>query len=70
MGGFTSDMLKSELFGHARGSHATAFEDRKGYIGMAKGGTLFLDEIGEPPLDAQACVAPARERDLPSDRWT
>jgi len=56
VGGFTSDMLKSELFGHVRGSHATAFEDRKGYISMAKGGTLFLDEIGELPLDAQVLL--------------
>jgi DNA-binding NtrC family response regulator len=56
VGGFTSDMLKSELFGHVRGSHATAFEDRKGYIAMAKGGTLFLDEIGELPLDAQVLL--------------
>ena len=56
IGGFSSDMLKSELFGHVRGSHATAYEDRRGYVAMAAGGTLFLDEIGELPLDAQVLL--------------
>lgn len=56
IGGFSADMLKSELFGHVRGSHATAYEDRRGYVAMAAGGTLFLDEIGELPVDAQVLL--------------
>jgi DNA-binding NtrC family response regulator len=56
IGGFSADMLKSELFGHVRGSHATAYEDRRGYVAMAKGGTLFLDEIGDLALEAQVLL--------------
>ena len=56
IGGFSADMLKSELFGHVRGSHATAYEDRRGYVAMARGGTLFLDEMGDLALEAQVLL--------------
>lgn len=53
-GGFSRELLTSELFGYAEGSFTGA--RRGGMIGKieaASGGTLFLDEIGEMPLDLQ-----------------
>lgn len=53
-GGFSRELLGSELFGHAEGSFTGA--RRGGMIGKieaANGGTLFLDEIGEMPLELQ-----------------
>jgi transcriptional regulator with PAS, ATPase and Fis domain len=47
------ELLRSELFGHARGSFTNAIKDRPGLIEAADGGTLFLDEIGEMDLDVQ-----------------
>lgn len=53
-GGFSRELLNSELFGHAEGSFTGS--KRGGMIGKieaANGGTLFLDEIGEMPMDLQ-----------------
>ncbi len=46
-------LLESELFGHAKGAHSTAYTARKGLFEEAHGGTFFLDEIGEAPLSVQ-----------------
>lgn len=52
--GLEENVLRSELFGHERGSFTGATERRRGLVEEAEGGTLFLDEITEMPLSIQA----------------
>jgi DNA-binding NtrC family response regulator len=47
LGGISSTLFESEMFGHVRGAFTDARQDRKGRFEMADGGTIFLDEIGE-----------------------
>jgi len=47
LGGISSTLFESEMFGHVRGAFTDARQDRKGRIEFADGGTLFLDEIGD-----------------------
>jgi len=47
LGGISSSLFESEMFGHVRGAFTDARQDRKGRIELADGGTLFLDEIGD-----------------------
>jgi two-component system NtrC family response regulator len=54
LGGISSSLFESEMFGHVRGAFTDARHDRKGRFEMAHGGTIFLDEIGD--LDASSQV--------------
>jgi two-component system NtrC family response regulator len=54
LGGISTTLFESEMFGHVRGAFTDARQDRKGRFETADGGTIFLDEIGE--LDAGSQV--------------
>ncbi|ROR32324.1 sigma-54-dependent transcriptional regulator [Inmirania thermothiophila] len=60
-GSIASELLESELFGHAKGAFTGAHEAREGLFSVADRGTLFLDEIGEMPLAMQAKLLRAIE---------
>ena len=53
LGGISSTLFESEMFGHKKGSFTDATADRIGRFELAKGGTIFLDEIGELSLASQ-----------------
>ncbi len=52
-GGFTEELISSELFGHEKGSFTGASTTQIGLIESGAGGTVFLDEIGEMPHSMQ-----------------
>jgi len=54
LGGISTSLFESEMFGHVRGSFTDARFDRIGRFEMANKGTIFLDEIGD--LDAGSQV--------------
>jgi two-component system NtrC family response regulator len=53
LGGISSTLFESEMFGHVKGAFTDARADRKGRFELADGGTIFLDEIGEIAPEAQ-----------------
>ncbi len=48
-----SNLVESELFGHAKGAFTGAHAGRIGRFEQAHRGSIFLDEIGDLPLEAQ-----------------
>ena len=53
LGGISTALFESEMFGHKKGSFTDAKSDRTGRFELAEGGTIFLDEIGELELASQ-----------------
>ena len=47
LGGISSSLFESEMFGHVKGAFTDAHQNRRGRFEIADGGTIFLDEIGE-----------------------
>ncbi len=54
LGGISTSLFESEMFGHVRGAFTDARFDRVGRFELANKGTIFLDEIGD--LDAGSQV--------------
>lgn len=54
LGGISTSLFESEMFGHVRGAFTDARYDRTGRFEMAHKGTIFLDEIGD--LDGSSQV--------------
>jgi two-component system NtrC family response regulator len=53
LGGISTSLFESELFGHKKGAFTDAISDRKGRFELANKGTIFLDEIGDLALNSQ-----------------
>lgn len=53
LGGISSSLFESEMFGHVRGAFTDARIDRMGRFEMANKGTIFLDEIGDLEASSQ-----------------
>jgi len=53
LGGISSTLFESEMFGHVKGAFTDARSSRIGRFEMADKGTIFLDEIGELDLSSQ-----------------
>jgi len=52
-GGFTEELIASELFGYERGAFTGAVATKIGLLETAHRGTVFMDEIGDMPLSMQ-----------------
>lgn len=53
LGGISSSLFESEMFGHKKGAFTDAYTDRKGRFELADKGSIFLDEIGDLDYSSQ-----------------
>ncbi len=53
LGGISSTLFESEMFGHVKGAFTDAASSRKGRFEVADRGTIFLDEVGDIEASAQ-----------------
>jgi len=53
LGGISTTLFESEMFGHVRGAFTDARADRTGRFELANKGSIFLDEIGDLDLANQ-----------------
>jgi len=53
LGGISSSLFESEMFGHVKGAFTDARSSRIGRFGMADKGSIFLDEIGDLDQSSQ-----------------
>jgi DNA-binding NtrC family response regulator len=53
LGGISTSLFESEMFGHVRGAFTDARTDRIGRFELANKGTIFLDEIGDLDQSSQ-----------------
>lgn len=53
LGGISTSLFESEMFGHVRGAFTDAKADRVGRFETAHKGTIFLDEIGDLDFSSQ-----------------
>ena len=63
-GAMSQELIRSELFGHLKGSFTGAMVDHEGHFRRANLGTIFLDELGELPLNQQPQLLRALETGL------
>ena len=56
LGGISSSLFESEMFGHVKGAFTDARQDRRGRFETANGGTIFLDEIGDLDPNSQVKI--------------
>jgi len=55
-GTLSPELLKSELFGHIKGSFTGAVSNKKGIFEVADKGTVFLDEICNVDIEVQGML--------------
>ncbi|WLT30176.1 sigma-54 dependent transcriptional regulator [Geothrix sp. PMB-07] len=60
-GGFSKELLDTELFGHEKGAFTGATAVKVGLLEAAHRGTVFLDEIGDMDLQIQPKILKALE---------
>lgn len=53
LGGISTSLFESEMFGHSKGAYTGAVSEHKGRFELADKGTIFLDEIGDLTQDCQ-----------------
>ena len=60
-GQYTSETMRSELFGHVAGAFTGAIKDKDGLLSKAHNETLFLDEVGDVSREVQRLLIKALE---------